>query len=282
MIQSQMKIIVSASTGAYVTDIKTQEIENLENTKFSANLWGGQGEVWLQLKTWYDTLTYTENQLVEIAFYNEDHPTGFVQYAWFVKNINRNYSQENGDSVDIEILGLGSILWEYSGTFAFSGTLTACITAFVAQFHATYNISTPMEFIGSTLFKNGITDTAAVNVNITGTYFDILKWIFDSITKTFLINKIWIIYLGTQSTTEHLLSINKDIIDLKLSSTRETQITLTGNNYDIAPGDKIYIQNINSVFNMDWSRIEKVELGLLETRIYLWNIWSLWTDIFKP
>lgn len=282
MIKSQIKIIVSASTGAYVTDIKTQEIENLEDTKFSANLWGGQGEVWLQLKTQYDNLTYTENQFVEIAFYNEDNKTWFLQYSWFIKNINRNYSQQNSDSVDIEILGLGSILWEHNGTFVFSGTLVAGINAFIAQFHAVYNISSTMEFIGSSLFKNGITDTTAINVNITWTYFDILKWIFDSITKTFVINKIWTIYLGDQSIVEHMLAINKDIIDMKISSSRETNITLTWNTYDITPGDKIFIQNINSAFNMDWSRIEKVEVGLLETRIYLWNIWSLWTDILKP
>lgn len=92
-----------------------------------------------------------------------------------------------------------------------------------------------MEFIGSSIFKNGITDTAAVSVNITGTYFDILKGIFSSIGVTWFIDKIGTVYLGTQSTTEHLLSINTDIIDLKISSTRETEITLIGSNYDIAP-----------------------------------------------
>lgn len=65
-----------------------------------------------------------------------------------------------------------------------TGALNAVIDAFITSFNAQYSISNTMEFLGSTLIKNGITDTTSVTVNTTGTYFDMLVAIFAAITPT--------------------------------------------------------------------------------------------------
>lgn len=281
MNKNDLKIIMSQNNWLYIDDIKIKSIENLDSMKISANLWSWQWEIDFEIKTSYDDLNYSDNNLIEIALYNDDNKLWKLIYSWFIKNINRNYNQENWDSLEIEILGIWSLLWEYEWTFVFSWALNSWITSFINQFHSVYNISNEMEFLWNAIFKNWIIDTTNISINKTWKYFDILKEIFDSIQKTFFIDKDWTIYLWSQSNIEHILTINKDIIDLKLSSSRETSIQLSKNDFNINPGDKIFIQNINENFNMDWSRIEKVENSLLNTTIYLWEIWSLWTDIIK-
>lgn len=278
---NELKIIMSQNTWLYIDDIQTKSIENLDSMKVSANLWGWQWEIDFEIKTNYDNLNYADNNLIEIAIYNDDNKLWKLIYSWFIKNINRNYNQINWDSLEIEILGIWSLLWEYEWTFIFSWALDSCVTSFINSFHWIYNISNEMEFLWNNILKNWVTNTTSVSINKTWKFFDILKWIFDSINKTFFIDNDWTIYLWDSSEIEHILWINENIIDLQISSTRETQIELSENNFNIKPGDKIFIQNINQSFNMDWSRIEKVEFWLLNTKIYLWEIWSLWTTILK-
>ena len=278
---NELKIIMSQNTWLYIDDIQTKSIENLVSMKVSANLWGWQWEIDFEIKTNYGNLNYADNNLIEIAIYNDDNKLWKLIYSWFIKNINRNYNQTNWDSLEIEILGIWSLLWEYEWTFVFSWALDSCITSFINSFHWVYNISNEMEFLWNNILKNWVTNTISVSINKTWKFFDILKWIFDSINKTFFIDNDWTIYLWDSSEIEHILWINENIIDLQISSTRETQIELSENNFNIKPGDKIFIQNINQSFNMDWSRIEKVEFWLLNTKIYLWEIWSLWTTILK-
>lgn len=278
---NELKIIMSQNTWLYIDDIQTKSIENLDSMKVSANLWGWQWEIDFEIKTNYGNLNYADNNLIEIAIYNDDNKLWKLIYSWFIKNINRNYNQTNWDSLEIEILGIWSLLWEYEWTFVFSWALDSCITSFINSFHWVYNISNEMEFLWNNILKNWVTNTISVSINKTWKFFDILKWIFDSINKTFFIDNDWTIYLWDSSEIEHILWINENIIDLQISSTRETQIELSENNFNIKPGDKIFIQNINQSFNMDWSRIEKVEFWLLNTKIYLWEIWSLWTTILK-
>jgi len=278
---NKFKIIMSQQNWLHIDDIKTDLIENLNSMKIWLNLWAWQWEIDFEIKTNYDDLNYNDNNLIEIALYNDDNKLWKLIYSWFIKNINRNYNQENWDSLEIEILWLWSLLWEYEWTFVFSWALNFWITSFINQFHSVYNISNEMEFLWNNIFKNLIANTTLISINKTWNYFDILKEIFSSINKTFVIDSSWNIFLWDQSENEHILTINENIIDLKISSTRETNILLSENNFNIIPWDKIFIQNINESFNMDWSRIEKVEHSLLNTTIYLWEIWSLWTDILK-
>ncbi len=280
--KTQFKITLYNPDGSYSKILNMKSINGFDSERYSNNIGGGQGEVDLKVMTNYDDLTLDQWQLVEISSYDEDYPSGLAQFTGFIKNVNRNYSQDDSDSVDIEILGIGSILWEYSGSFVMTGALNAVIDAFITSFNAQYSISNTMEFLGSTLIKNGITDTTSVTVNTTGTYFDMLVAIFAAITptpKNFFIDSDWTIYLSDQSTTEHLITVNKDITNMVLSSSRETSMVISGNHPEMKPGDKISILNTNASFNLDWQRIQKVEVGLLDTNIYLGTIWSLASNI---
>lgn len=279
--RTNLKIWLSWSNWAFLDYINLDKVKNIDSIKYSWNIWWWQWEIDLSLWIKYDDINYIENQLIEISAYNSDNPSWILKYAWFIKNINRTLSQENWESLDLEILWLWSILWEYSGSFIVNKPLNQVIDDFITQFNWVYSISSTLEFIWSTLFKNWITDITNVNINKTWTYFEILKEIFNLVNKTFYISKNWTIFLWDQSIIKHILTWNKEIVEMKISWTRETQITLTWFDYTIEPGDKILLENINQNYNLDNQRVEKVEYWLLETTIYLWQIWSLWTQILK-
>ena len=280
-IRTNIKIWLSESTWLFSDYVPINDVKNIDWFSYSWNIWGWQGEIDMEIWTNYDNTDFVENQLIEISAYNKDNPSWVLKYAWFIKNINRTLSIENWESLEIEVLGLSNILWEYSWTFTKNEPLNTIISSFIIQFHWVYNISSTMEFIWSNLFKNWISDTTNVNINKTWTYFEILEEIFTLAWKTFFISKNWTINLWDQSIVKHILTWNKEIVDMKISWTRQTEINLVWFDYDIEPGDKILLENINSTYNIDNQIVEKIDYSLLQTTLYLWEIWSLWTQIIK-
>ncbi len=279
MKNNSIKIKLYSKFWSRIKDIHESEIWNLFDLNYTENIWWWQWEINISILTKYDDTLFEQWQLIEFSSYSKKNKNWSLRYIWFLKNIDRYYSQENWENILLELLWLWALLWEYSWSFNYSQPLNTIIDTFISQFHSIYNITNNMEFLWNSIYKNNITDTTLVNVNITWTYFDILKWIFNSIWKKFYISKFWEIILYDQSIIKHYFTLNKDVIEIKISSSRNTKIKLIWFDYNTSPWDKIVLRNINKNFNLDEVRIEKIDYSIEETIIETWEIYSLWSDI---
>lgn len=248
---------------------KIEKIKDIQDIRFNERVNWGQWTMSIPVDEKFDTDRFTRGDIVTVSIFDENNKSGFFRYSWVIKKINRWFNIDEGQRVSVELEWLVTLLSDFTIAKNYTWPINVVMNTFISDFHAQRNISTPIEWIGSNLFTNTITDTTSVNVDVDGTFFEALKKILE--WKDFFIDQTGNISLISENNTKRGLTMNKDIYDVDIQDGWETNIILV-DYADIQVWNKIVIKNIWSSVNMDNERVKELSYWLSRITVSIWEV----------
>ncbi|ATU04915.1 hypothetical protein BKN14_00455 [Candidatus Gracilibacteria bacterium HOT-871] len=267
-------------------------VENIDSLEFSEITNGGQGRFSINLVIPFDRMDYEVGDFIEYSVIDEEYKKGLHKYTGVIRGIERYFSITDGEGIRLQVEGLVSLLSDFETDKIYSGNLFNAINEFISDFHNHKNISNKMQFLGTSIFKNGYkrlekikdlngtrwidyngrrwSDNFSDMRNITipppktrgkRTFFKILEEFFGE-NYHFFINQRGEIILIEEQKNKRVLTLNKNISEININTEGEIIIDLINIDKGLQVGDFIILQNINKKLNLNGKRIQELAFGL--------------------